>query len=92
MGVLDEDQHGALRRSADELIEKRGEGHLPLLLRADLHGWIALVRRHPQQFGDQRHVAGQIFCRRPEQSLQFVELRAGVAASLKSRGLLELRN
>ena len=92
VGVLEHHQHGALRRGAVELVEKRREGHLSLLLRADRHCRVALVRRHRQQLGDQRHIARQIFCRRLEQGLQFVELRTGVAARLESRGLLELRN
>jgi hypothetical protein len=75
---------GTPRRGAADLVEQRRESHLPLLLRADRYRRIAIVRRHPQQFGDQRHVARQIFCRRLEQGLQFVEPGAGVVARLKN--------
>ena len=74
VGVLEHDQDGALRRYAVELVEKRREGHLPLLLRADRQRRVAPVRRHRQQLGDERHIARHIFRRRLEQGLQLVEL------------------
>ena len=81
-----------MRRRAVELVEKRGESHLALLLRADRQRRVALVRRHAQQLGDQRHVAWQIFRRRLEQSLQPVETSCRAAARLEARGPFELRN
>ena len=92
VGVLEHDQDGALRRYAVELVEKRRESHLSLLLRADRQRRVAPVRRHRQQLGDERHIAWHIPRRRLEQGLQLVELRSGAAARLEARGPLELRN
>ena len=92
VGVLEHDQHGALRRSAVELVEQGGERHLPLLLRADRQCRIALVRRHSQQLGDERDIAWQISRRRLEQGREPVELCSGAAARFEIRRPLELRD
>ncbi len=67
--VLEQDQDGAQRRCAVELVEKRRERHLSLLLRADCQRGVPLVGRQRQQLGDQRHIARYIFSRWLEQGL-----------------------
>ena len=90
--VLEHDQHWGSCSCAIELIEKRHESHLALLLRADRQRRVALVRRNRQQLSDERHVARQICRCWLEQRHQLVELRAGAAVRLEARGLLKLRN
>jgi hypothetical protein len=92
VGILEHDQDGALRRNAVKLVEKRGESHLSLLLRADRQRRVALVPRHRQQFGDERHIARHICRRRLEQGLQPVEICSRAAAWLKACSPLEVRN
>jgi hypothetical protein len=57
VGVLVHHQDRAPRRDAVELVEKRGESHFSLLLRADLQHRIAPVRWHAQELGNERQLA-----------------------------------
>src|SRR5262249_29738958 len=86
------DQDRALRRYAVELVEKRGENHLSLLLRADCQCRVAAVRWHRQKIGYQCQIPWQIPRRRLDQRLELVELCCGAAGRLEACGPLELCN
>ena len=93
MGVLDHDQDRALRRLAVELVEKRGESHLPLLLRADCQRRVAAVRRHGQKT---RHISarsrGRFFAVGLSNASSLSSFASALLARLEARGPLELRN
>ncbi len=90
MDVLENDQDGPLGRHALELVEQRREDHLALLLRAGRQRRKAPVRRHPEQLGEERHVARRISRRRPQQGFQPVEPCSGIAVRLEARARFEL--
>src|SRR6185369_545982 len=92
MGVLNDDQHGSLRRHPFRMAQQCAEGQLSLQLRTDLHHRVATVRRHRQEIGYQCQIAWRILRHRLENSLELIELRCRTVAWLEAGDALELRD